>query len=102
MVSRKGISNPVNHILTSMAILKLENTSMVKLRCRRSWIVPTLPKKKCWISNTIRMNNEDHFSAVGNQDASEEITARPDDPSSIHNSLTEIEEDDNFAEVVNS
>jgi len=47
------------------------------------------------------MSKEDHLSTVGNQNASDEINARPDDSSSVHNSLAEIEEDDNFAEVVN-
>lgn len=47
------------------------------------------------------MNSEDHLPAVGNQVASDEIDARPDDMSSVHYSLAEIEEEDNFAEVVN-
>ena len=47
------------------------------------------------------MNNEDHLSAVSNQDVSDEMTERPDDLSSVHTSLAGVEEDDNFAEVVN-
>ena len=47
------------------------------------------------------MNNVGHLSTVGNQNASDEMTARPDDPSSVHTSLAGIEEDDTFAKVVN-
>ena len=47
------------------------------------------------------MNSEDHLPAVGNQVASDEIDAMPDDMSSVHYSLAEIEEEDNFAEAVN-
>jgi len=46
------------------------------------------------------MNNEDHLSAVSKQNASDEMTARPDDLSSVHTSLAGIEEDANFAEAV--
>ena len=54
-----------------------------------------------------KMITENHLSAKGNQDPSDEMTARPDDtekiedPSSVHDSLAGIEEDDNFVEAVN-
>jgi hypothetical protein len=60
-----------------------------------------LAKEKMLDQQYEKMNNEDHLSAVGNQSASDEIDARPDDSSSVHISLAEIEEDDNFAEAVN-
>ena len=60
-----------------------------------------LAKEKMLDQQYEKMNNEDHLSAVGNQIASDEIDARPDDESSVHISLAEIEEDDNFAEAVN-
>ena len=51
---------------------------------------------------------KNHLSAVGNQRASDEINARPDEAiennknsSSVDFSLTGIEEDVNFAEAVN-
>ena len=47
------------------------------------------------------MNNEVHLSAVGHQTASEEMEARPDDESSVHFSLAEIDEDGKFVEAVN-
>lgn len=53
------------------------------------------------------MNKENHLSDVSNQKASDEMHARLDDTSeikkesSVHFSLAEIEEDDNFAEEVN-
>jgi hypothetical protein len=47
------------------------------------------------------MHNKDHLTAVGNPSASDEIDARPDDPSSVYISLAEIEEDDTFAIAVN-
>ena len=60
-----------------------------------------LAKEKMLDQQYEKVNIEGHLSAVSNQDASDEITARPDDPSSFHYSLAGIEEDDNFAEVVN-
>ena len=47
------------------------------------------------------LTNENHLSAVSKQNASDEITARPDDLSSVHTSLAGIEEEANFAEAVN-
>jgi len=66
-----------------------------------------LAKEKMLHLQYQEMNNENHLSAVGKQKASDEIDARPDDTSeiknlsSVHFSLAEIEEDDNFAEAVN-
>ena len=66
-----------------------------------------LAKEKMLDRQYEKMNCEDHLSAIGNQNASDEISARPDDTindknqSSVHYSLAGIEEDDNFAEVVN-
>jgi len=66
-----------------------------------------LAKEKMLHLQYQEMNNENHLSAVGKQKASDEINARPDDTfkiknlSSVHLSLAEIEEDDNFAEAVN-
>lgn len=66
-----------------------------------------LAKEKMLHLQYQEMNNENHLSAVGKQKASDEIIARPDDTfkiknlSSVHFSLAEIEEDDNFAEAVN-
>jgi transposase InsO family protein len=60
-----------------------------------------LAKEKMLDQQYEKMNSEDHLPAVGNKGASDEIDARPDDESSVHISLAEIEEDDNFAEVVN-
>jgi hypothetical protein len=66
-----------------------------------------LAKEKMLHLQYQEMNNENHLSAVGKQKASDENNARPDDTSeiknlsSVHFSLAEIEEDDNFAEVVN-
>lgn len=60
-----------------------------------------LAKEKMLDQQYEKMNNEDHLTAVGNQNASDEMTARPDDQSSVHASLAGIEDDDNFAEVVN-
>ena len=60
-----------------------------------------LAKEKMLDQQYEKMNNEGRLSAAGNQKASDEITARPDDLSSVHFSLAEIEEDDNFAEAVN-
>jgi hypothetical protein len=48
------------------------------------------------------MNNENHLTAIGNPNASDEMTARPDDPSSVYTSLAGIEEEDTFADVVNA
>lgn len=47
------------------------------------------------------MNSDDHLTTVGYQNASDEMTARPDDSSSVHISLAGIEEEDTLAEVVN-
>jgi len=47
------------------------------------------------------MHNEDHLTDVGNQEASDERTARPDDLSSVHTSLEGVEEEATFAESVN-
>jgi transposase InsO family protein len=60
-----------------------------------------MAKEKMLDQQYEKMNGDDHISAVGNTAASDEIDARPDDSSSVHNSLAEIEEDDNFAEAVN-
>lgn len=60
-----------------------------------------LAKEKMLDQQYEKMNGEDHLTAVGSQNASDKIDARPDDESSVHNSLAEIEEDDNFAEAVN-
>jgi hypothetical protein len=66
-----------------------------------------LAKEKMLHLQYQEMNNENHLSAVGKQKASDEIYARLDDTfkiknlSSVHFSLAEIEEDDNFAEAVN-
>ena len=61
----------------------------------------TLAKEKMLDKQYEKMNSEEHLPAVGNQVASDEIDARPDDKSSVHISLAEIKEDDNFAEAVN-
>lgn len=47
------------------------------------------------------MNSVNHLPNVSNKEASDEIPARPDDPSSVHTSLSGIKEEGNFAEVVN-
>ena len=47
------------------------------------------------------MNMKNHLTAVGNPITSDEMTAKPDDPSSVNISLAGIEEDDIFTEVVN-
>ena len=60
-----------------------------------------LAKEKMLDQQYEKMNGDDHLSAVGNQAASDEIDARPDDSSSVHISLAEIEEDGNFAKAVN-
>lgn len=60
-----------------------------------------LAKEKMLDQQYEKMNGDDHLSAVGNSAASDEIDARPDDESSVHDSLAEIEEDGNFAEAVN-
>jgi transposase InsO family protein len=66
-----------------------------------------LAKEKMLNEKYEKMSTESHLSAVGNQNPSEEIIARPDDtdeiesPSSVHDSLAGIDEDDNFAKVVN-
>ncbi|NLD63024.1 MAG: hypothetical protein GX646_03950, partial [Bacteroidales bacterium] len=60
-----------------------------------------LAKEKMLDQQYEKMNNEDHLSAVSKQNASDEMTARPDDLSSVHTSLAGIEEDANFAEAVN-
>ncbi|MCK5369589.1 MAG: hypothetical protein KAQ62_13595 [Cyclobacteriaceae bacterium] len=48
-----------------------------------------LTKEKMLDQHSEKMNNEDHLSAVGNLNASDEITARPDDPSSVFTSPAE-------------
>ena len=59
-----------------------------------------LAKDKMLTEKFEKMNTENHLSTVGNQNFSDEMTARPDDtektenPSSVHNSLAGIEEDD--------
>ena len=60
-----------------------------------------LAKEKMLDLQYEKMNNENHLSAVSKQNASDEITARPDDLSSVHTSLAGIEEEANFAEAVN-
>jgi hypothetical protein len=66
-----------------------------------------LAKEKMLNEKYENMNTENHLSAVGNQNPSDEMIARPDDtdeienPSSVHFSLAGIEEDDNFVEAVN-
>ena len=60
-----------------------------------------LAKEKMLDQQYEKMNNEDHLSAASNQNASDEMTARQDDPSSVHTILAGIEEDTNFAEAVN-
>lgn len=60
-----------------------------------------LAKEKMLDQQYQKMNSENHLPAVSNKEASDEIDARPDDSSSVHFSLAEIEEDDNFAEAVN-
>ena len=47
------------------------------------------------------MNSQNHLPTVSNQKASDEMTARPDDLSSVHTSLAGIEEEATFAGVVN-
>jgi transposase InsO family protein len=66
-----------------------------------------LAKEKMLNEKYENMNTENYLSAVSNQDPSDEMVARPDDTteienlSSVHYSLAEIEEDDNFVEAVN-
>ena len=60
-----------------------------------------LAKEKMLNQQYEKKNGEDHLSAVGNKGASDEIEARPDDESSVHDSLAGIEEDGNFAKAVN-
>ena len=66
-----------------------------------------LAKEKMLDLQYEKMNNENHLSTASHQQASDEMSARPDDtykikiPSSVHFSLAGIEEDDNFAKVVN-
>ena len=60
-----------------------------------------LAKEKMLDQQYEKMNNEDHLSAVSNQNASDEMTERPDDHSSVHYSLAGIEEDVKFAEAEN-
>ncbi len=60
-----------------------------------------LSKEKMLDQQYEKMNNEDHLSAVSKQNTSDEMNARPDDLSSVHVSLAEIEEDVKFAEAVN-
>ncbi len=47
------------------------------------------------------MNIENHLTTVGNQCASDEMPARPADPSVIYASLEGIEKEDSFADMVN-
>ena len=60
-----------------------------------------LSKEKMLDQQYEKMNNEDHLSAVSKQNASDEMNARPDELSSVHASLAEIEKDVKFAEAVN-
>jgi len=54
-----------------------------------------LAKEKMSDQQYEKTNKEDRLSAASNQKASGETTARPDDLSSVHFSLADIEEDDN-------
>ena len=60
-----------------------------------------LSKEKMLDQQYEKINNKDHLSAVSKQNTSDEMNARPDDLSSVHVSLAEIEEDVKFAEAVN-
>jgi len=63
--------------------------------------VQTFPDSLCLAKEKMpdqqyeKTNKEDRLSAASNQKASGETTARPDDLSSVHFSLADIEEDDN-------